>query len=111
MLLSQGTPLYSVDGTVFIEIQADGTFALFDTETGSIIYEFLGPTGDTNTPLALTMQTVRLAPQCMQLSSLWPGTIAALSEKQSADHRSATLPSGTVCQSPADGWQPSCRPA
>ena len=56
---SQGTPLYSPDGSVFIEILADGTFSLFDSETGNTIYGFSGPTADTNTPLTLTMQAVR----------------------------------------------------
>ena len=69
MLGSQGIPLYSVDGSVFIEITPAGVFALFNTETGSIIYQFLS-TSTTNTPLSLTQQTVRL--QHMQLSHLWP---------------------------------------
>ena len=54
----QGTPLYSVDGSVFIELRGDGTFGLFAAETGSIIFEFVGPTGNTNLPLSVIMQTV-----------------------------------------------------
>ncbi len=103
----QNVRLYSVDGTVFIEILADGTFALFATETGSVIYEFLAPTRDVNTPLALTMQTVRSALQRVQPSSLWPDTIAAL-PASSAAHRSAQA---GARQFPADAWHPSCRVA
>lgn len=54
--LPQGTPLYSVDGTVYLEIKNDGTFALFDTASGDIIYLFKAPTSDTNMPFYLLMQ-------------------------------------------------------
>ena len=52
---------------MYIEILSDGTFALFDTETGAIIFEFSGATGDIYRPYALTMQTVRPALSCARI--------------------------------------------
>ena len=56
---SQGTPLYSVDGAVFVEVLSDGTFSIFDTETGATIYVIYGATADTIQPFSVTMRAVR----------------------------------------------------
>ena len=53
----QGTPLYSQDATVYLELMSDGSLTLFNTGTGAVIYT-TGATTDPNAPFKTTMQTV-----------------------------------------------------
>lgn len=108
MIGAQETPLYSVDGTVYIEVLADGTFAIFDTASGNIAYLFSGASPDTSTPFSLHMQTVRWNAIMLTIFlPLWPAISAAHYASKSCHGARPLRPFVSEYNPvPCHGWQP-----
>ena len=67
----QLTPLYSQDGTVYLELLANGALTLFNTASGAVIYT-TGAVTNPNPPFKTVMQTVRSMSTCMRAAACGP---------------------------------------